>query len=109
MISSIGVALALVRDVVERVIPNPTPEDLKRIRPSITVDIDKSKALIEAKLLKVAITLRMHRAGIQICGKLESPIADDQGFFQPRKHKEANSGSLGSGKQQTVIAPRIRP
>jgi len=32
VISSIGVALALVRDVVERVIPNAQPEDLKRIR-----------------------------------------------------------------------------
>ncbi len=32
VISSIGVALAMVRDVVERVIPNPTPEDIRAIK-----------------------------------------------------------------------------
>lgn len=32
VISSIGVALALVREVVERVIPNPQPEDIKAIK-----------------------------------------------------------------------------
>ena len=32
VISSIGVALALVRETIERVIPNPTPEDLQRIK-----------------------------------------------------------------------------
>jgi N-methylhydantoinase A/oxoprolinase/acetone carboxylase beta subunit len=32
VISSIGVALALVRETVERVIPNPQPEDLRRIK-----------------------------------------------------------------------------
>jgi N-methylhydantoinase A/oxoprolinase/acetone carboxylase beta subunit len=32
VISSIGVALALVREVIERVIPNPQPEDLEAIR-----------------------------------------------------------------------------
>lgn len=32
VISSIGVALAMVRDVVERVVPNPSPEDIKSIK-----------------------------------------------------------------------------
>lgn len=32
VISSIGVALAMVRDVVERVVPNPTPEDIRAIK-----------------------------------------------------------------------------
>ena len=32
VISSIGVALAMVRDVVERVVPNPTPTDIRNVR-----------------------------------------------------------------------------
>jgi len=32
VISSIGVALAMVRDVVERIVPNPTPEDIRKIK-----------------------------------------------------------------------------
>ena len=32
VISSIGVALAMVRDVVERVVPNPTQEDIRSIK-----------------------------------------------------------------------------
>ena len=39
VISSIGVALAMVRDVVERVVPNPTPEDIRSIK---TEAIDKA-------------------------------------------------------------------
>lgn len=36
VISSIGVALSMVRDVVERVVPNPTPEDIREIKKEAT-------------------------------------------------------------------------
>ncbi len=39
VISSIGVALALVRDVVERVIPNPSPQEIKNIKKEV---VDKA-------------------------------------------------------------------
>ena len=36
VISSIGVALAMVRDVVERVIPNPSPEEIRKLKKEAT-------------------------------------------------------------------------
>lgn len=51
VISSIGVALALVRDVVERVIPHPKPEDLQAIR---------------QEALEAAVRLGADRAGVDV-------------------------------------------
>ena len=51
VISSIGVALAMVRDGVERVIPNPKPEDLLAIR---------------AEAREAAIRAGAHPGGVQV-------------------------------------------
>jgi N-methylhydantoinase A len=64
VISPLGVALALVRDVVERTIVDPTPEDLARIRREavdaairsgaaperveVTLDVDRARNLVRA-------------------------------------------------------------
>ena len=66
VISSIGVALSMIRESVERVIPNPTPQDVKNIRNEVmnrviengadpsTVDIHIEIDSITSKLIAIA-------------------------------------------------------
>ena len=55
VISSIGVALAMVRDVVERVIPNPTPEDIRMIKQEALHKAVESGAVPESVEVHVEI------------------------------------------------------
>ena len=60
VISSIGVALAMVRDVVERVVPNPTPEDIRSIKAESGAAADSVDVHIEidpqtSKLTAIAL------------------------------------------------------
>ena len=55
VISSIGVALAMVRDVVERVVPNPTPEDIRMIKQEAMNKAVESGAVPESVEVHVEI------------------------------------------------------
>lgn len=55
VISSIGVALAMVRDVVERVIPDPTNDDVMRLRSEATDLVIKSGATPESVEIQIEI------------------------------------------------------
>lgn len=56
VISSIGVSLAMVRDVIERVIPNPTEEDIASLRKEAKdACIDSGAALTQWKSMSKLI------------------------------------------------------
>jgi N-methylhydantoinase A/oxoprolinase/acetone carboxylase beta subunit len=61
VIAPIGVALALVRDVVERTIANPTPEDIAKIRREATDCVVASGAATERVEVSVEIDPRRNR------------------------------------------------
>src|SRR5471030_2450656 len=71
VISSIGVALALVRDVVERVIPNPQPEDLKRIRREAFEAVVKLGAAPDNVEVTIEVDQHTHRVRATAMGASE--------------------------------------
>lgn len=84
VISTIGVALAMIRDMVERTIMNPTPEDILAIRKEaelqaihsganpdtieISIDIDTSKNLVRATAIG-ATEFRSKDLGVEVCNE----------------------------------------
>ena len=61
VISSIGVALAMVRDVVERIIPSPTQDDIRAIKAEAINKAVESGATPESVEVHIEIDLQGHR------------------------------------------------
>ncbi|WP_281533189.1 hydantoinase/oxoprolinase family protein, partial [Anaerocolumna aminovalerica] len=76
VISSIGVALALVRDVVERVIPSPTPQDLAEIRTEVTDMAIKSGATAESIEIQIEIDSQTSKVRAIATGSTEIQTQD---------------------------------
>lgn len=71
VISSIGVALAMVRDVVERVIPNPAPQDLEDIRNEAIQSATKSGASPETIEVQMEIDAQTNKVRAIATGSTE--------------------------------------
>ena len=76
VISSIGVALAMVRDVVERIIPNPSMEDLKSIRQEVINKAIESGAVADSIEVHVEIDAQTSKVTAIALGSTEAKTTD---------------------------------
>jgi N-methylhydantoinase A/oxoprolinase/acetone carboxylase beta subunit len=76
VISSIGVALAMVRDVVERVVPNPGPEDIRSIKAEAVDKAVGSGAAPETVEVHIEIDPQTSKLSAIALGSTEAKTAD---------------------------------
>ncbi|WP_024735150.1 hydantoinase/oxoprolinase family protein [Enterocloster asparagiformis] len=76
VISSIGVALAMVRDVVERIIPNPSPEEIRSIRQEAVNKAIESGAVPESVEVHVEIDSQTSKVTAIALGSTEVKTTD---------------------------------
>jgi len=76
VISSIGVALAMVRDVVERVIPNPTTQDIVAIKREAKMSAIKSGAVPDSVEVQIEIDAQTSKVTAIALGSTEVKTTD---------------------------------
>ena len=76
VISSIGVALAMIRDVVERVIPNPTTQDISRIKKEAKALAIKNGAVPDTVEVQIEIDQQTSRVTAIALGSNEVQTTD---------------------------------
>jgi len=76
VISSIGVALAMIRDVVERIIPNPTTEDIARIKREAKALAIKNGAVPDTVEVQIEIDPQTSRVTAIALGSNEVQATD---------------------------------
>src|SRR6195256_5151270 len=111
VISSIGVALGLVRDVVGRVIPNPTPEDLKRIRREAFEAVIKLGAAPENVGGTIEVDQHTHRVRATAMGASEMRASQRSDEIGEPEAPEIAAKAMGVGLERVTLAattPRMR-
>jgi N-methylhydantoinase A len=91
VISAIGVAMALVRESIERTLPNPSPEDLLRIRREVEEGAARSGAAAETITVEVEVDpLRnIVRATASGATELRARKAESQGLSEAARREIA--------------------
>src|ERR1700704_3612619 len=111
VISSIGVALALVRDVVERVIPNPQPEDLKRIRREAFEAAVKLGAAPENVEVTIEVDQNTHRVRATAMGASEMRARQRRDEVGETEARDIAAKAMGVDPERVALAaatPRMR-
>jgi N-methylhydantoinase A/oxoprolinase/acetone carboxylase beta subunit len=95
VISSIGAALALVRDVVERIIPHPQPEDLQAIRREALKAAVRVGADARSVEVTVEVDRQTHRVRAIAVGAAEMHARDLGGAITEREARAIAANSMG--------------
>lgn len=104
VISSIGVALALVRDVVERIIPHPQPEDLIAIRKEALDAVVRLGADPAGVDVTVEVDQMTHRVRATAMGAAEMHVKDATGAISEREARSVAARSLGVAVDAVALA-----
>ena len=95
VISSIGVALALVRDVVERIVPHPKPEDLQAIRREALEAVIRLGADAKSVEVTVEVDPMTHRVRATAMGAAELHVKEPGGAVPEREARGVAARSMG--------------
>jgi N-methylhydantoinase A/oxoprolinase/acetone carboxylase beta subunit len=104
VISSIGVALALVRDVVERIIPHPQPEDLQAIRREAIAAVVRLGADAKTVDVTVEIDRQTSRVRAIAMGAAEMHVKDPGGSIPEREARGIAARSMGLASDAVHLA-----
>lgn len=103
VISSIGVALAMVRDVVERVIPNPTPQDIKAIKKEVIDKAIESGASPETIEVHIEIDSQTSKITAIAFGSTEVKTTDLLKECTEDEAGELAAEDLGASKEEVKL------
>ncbi len=95
IISSIGVALAMVRDAIERVIPNPTQDDILRIRQEATDSVIQSGATPDSVEIQIEIDTQSQKVRAIATGSTEIATQDLSAVVDEDEAREISAESMG--------------
>jgi len=103
VISSIGVALALVRETVERVIPNPQPEDLQRLKREAFDAVVKLGAAPENVEVTIEVDAQTQRVRATAMGASEMRAQDLLKDVSEEEARTIAAGSMGVAAEQVRL------
>ncbi len=97
VISSIGVALAMVQDVVERVIPNPQPEDLAAIKQEARASVIRLGAAPQSVEVHVDVDAARQRVRATALGATELRARDLRETISEEEARGIAAAAFGPG------------
>lgn len=104
IISAIGVALAMVRETIERSIVNPTAEDLMRIRQEAEAVVIKMGAVPETVDVRLEVDVRHHRVVAIALGSTDVRFLDHFGkIMSAHKRTDVAASALATQERRVTL------